>query len=307
MGNVSKLDFNKWSELIVSFLGLFVIDYFWTMDATFIRPSILLLFVVLCSIRYGLKMGGFCWAVSVIYQLVVSYLNGLDLLLLFVDFDQVKWIFLSLLAAIICGIFHTKYQEKHQIQQEELSELKQEYTELKETLNTLYQSREHLTAKILGFEKTPIYIYNMMKSLHHNHPDIVLDQLIKVVADYFGTKQVGIYMYDYGTNSLELSDYTSEDLTKNILLTEHSYFYKRLLKKQSVIFKNVTDEDNAPMIAGVIEKNGEIMAILCVNEVAFDRVNAYESEFLQCLLNWVSNCLEHAIKENNSESVKVYG
>ena len=58
--------------------------------------------------------------------------------------------------------------------------------------------------------------------------------------------------------------------------------------------RNKEDEENAPLLAGVISIKDEVASIIVIDRIAFERLTPYEMDVLQNLLYWTGDCLEHS-------------
>ncbi|WP_421381627.1 hypothetical protein ACOJQI_20615 [Bacillus salacetis] len=299
----------KGLELSIAIAIIFSVEFFLGWDFDFWKSSLFLFLILLFSIQYGWKTGGASLATVMIYEVVMTWIKGSDVLLLFYDLDQAKWLMLYLVAFTVSGIFGTKFKERYNDLQDEFNDLEKESMTLKETVDVLEASRKTLVSKIYEYENTPARLFDLMKSIHSDNYEGIMGNMMDTLTEYFQTNDVRLYEMDRRSHSLKIKYKTKEtDRNDDHILTGNSPFFKRLLTQKSVILRNSSDEENVPQIAGVISQNEEVTGVLAMNKVSLERLNPYELELLQTLLLWVSYCQEQISqsKEMVKESKKVY-
>ena len=103
---------------------LSVYDYYSPIQMTSLHPGPLLFIIMFFSLKYGWKIGILLFFSALAYVSAEHYIQQRDLLLLFIDYGQFKWILLYLTTAIACGFYSTTTREKYQDLLYEIEEVK---------------------------------------------------------------------------------------------------------------------------------------------------------------------------------------
>ena len=109
----------KYGEIFSVFLAFFLIDQLFEFDLTSWRSSVLFCLALFFSLKYGWKFGIAGFSLTVIYQLLFSLLNNMDILLLIYDTSQANWLFMTLIGSVLSGFFMTSIQEQYKHLNEE--------------------------------------------------------------------------------------------------------------------------------------------------------------------------------------------
>lgn len=286
----------KYGEIFSVFLAFFLIDQLFEFDLTSWRSSVLFCLALFFSLKYGWKFGIAGFSLTVIYQLLFSLLNNMDILLLIYDTSQANWLFMTLIGSVLSGFFMTSIQEQYKHLNEEHHELKNHYHHVSKTIEVLEQSRNQLIKKIMEFENTPSTLSLLMRSIYDSQPDQIYARLVQTLTKYFQTDEVIVYLREPSSNFFKVYESINQStmLTENHISIETSTFYKRLLEQKKVLMRNKEDEENAPLLAGVISIKDEVASIIVIDRIAFERLTPYEMDVLQNLLYWTGDCLEHS-------------
>ena len=286
----------KYGEIFSVFLAFFLIDQLFEFDLTSWRSSVLFCLALFFSLKYGWKFGIAGFSLTVIYQLLFSLLNNMDILLLIYDTSQANWLFMTLIGSVLSGFFMTSIQEQYKHLNEEHHELKNHYHHVSKTIEVLEQSRNQLIKKIMEFENTPSTLSLLMRSIYDSQPDQIYARLVQTLTKYFQTDEVIVYLREPSSNFFKVYESINQStmLTENHISIETSMFYKRLLEQKKVLMRNKEDEENAPLLAGVISIKDEVASIIVIDRIAFERLTPYEMDVLQNLLYWTGDCLEHS-------------
>jgi polysaccharide biosynthesis protein PelD len=291
-----SLKLRKYGEIFSVFLAFFLIDQLFEFDLTSWRSSVLFCIALFFSLKYGWKLGMIGFSLTVIYQMLFSLLNNMDILLLIYDTNQANWLFMTLIGSVLSGLFITSIQEQYKQLNEEHSEIKGNYHHLSKMNEVLEQSRNQLIKKIMEFENTPSTLSLLMRSIYDSKPDQIYEHLVQTLTTYFQTNEVFVYLREPGSNSFRMYEQVNQStpLAKQCISIETSTFYKRLIEQKKVMMRDKTDEENAPLLAGVISIKDEVTSIIVMNQIAFERLTPYEMDVLQNLLYWTGDCLEHS-------------
>ncbi|TYR73413.1 hypothetical protein FZC79_18390 [Rossellomorea vietnamensis] len=297
----------KCLELLGSFMVLFSIELLADIDFSFWKSAFILLVVLLFSLRYGWRLGAAALGTGILYLVGSEWVNGSDILLLFFDIEQAKWLMLFLSVYAVSAVIGTRQKERYNDLQDEFLEVKEELGEHQKTVELLEGSRQDLLRKIYEFEQTPETLLSLLKYIHSSTSDTTAKKLMAVIRKQFKAEDVRFYVLDERSNSMKLKYFlgdADESMEKYILI-KNSLFFQTLLSKRKVLTRRLEDEGNVPLIAGAVTCDGQVSGVLTIGRVAFERLNPYDLELLQTLLDWTSYCQDHrpVTKESKEQQV----
>ncbi|WP_226584150.1 hypothetical protein [Halobacillus litoralis] len=288
-----KNDTKKVFEVLLVFTIFFLIDALSNWFLFDLKPSPILFALILFSLMYGRSIGLFTYGLTLLYLIVVSLLRGKDILLLFFDIDKVKWLGFYLIVTLICTSFYHIYQRRYEQVTSQRKEIQIKLRKQNLKIHELKTSNKSLTNKVLTYHNTPKTIYHMFTEINQSDTEKVLASLIKVTINYFKSSAAAVYKVDTSRGLLQLDgDIENVGQHEDVLYySEAPSFYQRLMN-EPVVFRNINDEEEAPLLAGIIPLENNWNFVLVLQQFDLERVNDYELQLLEHLLHWASYCIE---------------
>ncbi|TGA98458.1 nucleoside-diphosphate sugar epimerase [Sporolactobacillus shoreae] len=263
----------------------------------FFEYLVLVFLVMIFSNRYGIYIGLLAFLESVCYTLSKGVFTGQPILPYFyLQTQWFQWLFL-LVTAICCGLWSTSQRERYEDLHHNNEELQSENQDLKETVSLLDETRKELKSKILESDNQLSKIYNIYKALSHNHPEIVLDESIRVMKEYLHASKIGIYFVGNSEMTLRLklsSEHDSEILPQTIFAEHAPEVILKSLKQKKAFFRSRKDPVKAPILAGPVVFQDEVRYLIVLGQIDFDTISSQNFELFVWMLKWMGDRLANA-------------
>ncbi|MGG2094330.1 nucleoside-diphosphate sugar epimerase [Bacillus sp. S13(2024)] len=256
-----------------------------------------MLVVILFSNRYGMNIALFVFLESFLYSILIGIYRGEDVFLYFLSLNHwMNWCVL-LIASVSCGLNSTSQKERYQDIHITNIELQKENEELKRTVEQLHETKLTLKSRILESDNHLSTMFHIFKALNHAHPEIVLDEGMNVLKQYFGAQRIGIYYVDDNKHSLRIklrSEIHPKKLPQSIFVKEASSVIKQALEYNKPFFRTRTDTEDAPLLVGPVSIQEKIQYLIILDDIDFTKVTSQQFELFVWYLRWMSNRLENA-------------
>ncbi|MGP7819541.1 nucleoside-diphosphate sugar epimerase [Niallia sp. 01092] len=267
-----------------------------------VTPSyeyLLLVFIVmLFSIRYGIYLAIFSFIEAFLYTIVIGLLREEAVILYFYSVNQwVHWFFLFSVS-ICCGFFSTSYKERYEDVHLNKNELEAENEELKNTVEHLNESRIKLKSSMLESDNQLSKLFYMFKELNHSHPEVLLDEGLNVLKEYFNAKRIGIYYVNSTRQTLRLklrSEGKGKALPATIFVEKGPAVIKNALTHGRAFFRTIEDPDDAPLLVGPVINQDQIQYVIVLDDIEFSNVTSQQFELFVWFLRWMGDRLGHAL------------
>lgn len=258
----------------------------------------LVFIVMIFSNRYGIYIGIFSFTEAVLYTFAAGILKGEIVLLYFYSADQwIDWFFLFLVC-ICCGLHSTSQKERYEDVHLLYDELQAENIELKKTVDQLNESRLKLKSNMLESENQLSKLFFMCKTLNHTHPEILLDEGLNVLKEYFAAQRIGIYYVNQSKQTLRIklkSEGQEKSMPMTIFEEKAPEVIKNALKHEKPFFRTNEDPNDAPMLAGPVMNQDKIQYLIVLDQIEFSNVTSQSFELFIWFLRWMSDRLGNAM------------
>lgn len=272
-------------------------------------PGLLLLFILLAALRYGLIFGLLAFSLVAVYRLFYSWVSGEDVLLLFYDTDSLVAFLWLLCVALIAGLFSTSYREKYESLQFHKEEKEDENEYLKDTVGLLERTQRMLQMKVLESDHSLSRIYQVGIALDQDHPELIRSEALNVFRNVFKAKQMAIYHVDQSQRALRLLIKQDEQnrFKQSILIEDTSSMFKRMLESKTITIRNVEDPDDSPVLLAPLLYEGDIKEVVVLEDIEFHSITAHQMQVLSLVLDWMSSRLQKAYNlQQEKEKPKMF-
>lgn len=289
--------------LEVNVLSLLILFYFYTFSVSPAQllqasPHPFIIISAIIGIRYGNYMGitaaTFC---AIYYALVFQNQVGPAVLILG-EFQFYKYILAIYWAAIILGIFKDNYDAVTQrlnnriiLQEAGLERLGRKYEESIAVNNDLKK-------QIIGAEYSILSLYEIASNLDSLDPESVYTDTMGILKKFINAVTVSIYTVDKKNSDLlrlklRMGEVFGDDVRTIDIL--HSDGFTRVVKKKETLKWNDTDDQTFPLMVAPIEHEGEVIAIINIEDMDFDVLSEYAFNLFKVIVEWVSKSIGQAI------------
>ncbi|MFD1735141.1 hypothetical protein ACFSCX_01060 [Bacillus salitolerans] len=281
----------KLIELFVLFILIFIIDSIVEFELIDIQPSPFILVLLLFSIRYGWRIGVLTFIITIVYFGLRTLISGEDLFLLFFETERRLQFIIFFIISIIAGAFSTSQRERYEDLHFRNEELRSTLENIESTIKDLSFTNKVLEERVIESETSIASVYQMTKLLDQDNLEIITDEAINILMNYFHAETFGIYHLDRSLRSMRIKVRKGniDELPQSILLADSKDFYERLLMEKKITIKKASDPKSAPVIAGPIMRNGEIRQVLIIKQIDFYRLSEHGIQLLYWLLQIISD------------------
>ncbi|MFB9325905.1 NAD-dependent epimerase/dehydratase family protein [Paenibacillus aurantiacus] len=293
---------SKWAVIkpFVENILAFAVLAFMTLYATDILlhtgVDFKLVYVILLGIIYGTKQSALsAFLVSGLYY-YESLNNGRDWLSLLYDPEALFVIAMYLFFGLVIGYVSDKYRRENKKIEAELKKTEEQYQFLKEVYRDTRKVKEELQRQLINSKDSIGRIHGIIKQLESLEPEEIVTSSVGVLTSLLETSRISVYTMnqtDYMRLMIKSSD-AGFDLPKTIRVSEHSYLQQ--IAKGGKLFVNKAMEAGVPMMAAPIFHEGQIVAVVAVHDLAFERLNLNTENLFRVSVELISGSLSRAFK-----------
>lgn len=287
----------KLIEPTFSILLLFTLSVFFHFPTQDYEYFALLFIMAIFSVQYGIYIAFFTFVELFLYSLLIGKVRGDDLLLYFFSASQwFQWAFLLLIGTVI-GLTSTSQKERYEDVHMVNDELQKENEQFKHTIQQLNETRITLKARVLESNNHLATMFNMFKVLNHTHPEVVLNEAMNVLKEYFGTQKIAIYTVDDDKKSLRMklcSERGNTTFLQSIFTDTATPVIKRVLTENKPAYRSKFDTKYAPTLIGPVMVQEKIQYLVFLDEIDFTKVTSQQFELFTWYLRLLGDRLDYA-------------
>lgn len=273
-----KMD-KKWKErllYIVECVLLFALCEFLTYDTRDMQlldfADFRLFFVTIVGMMYGLRFG-VAASVAACVMYFASSGNQTNWQIQF--YNIVNWLPVAvyMLVGSIAGYTRDRYQDKLANADKSQQVLETKYIYLNELYTKALENKESYSSQIMNYKNSYGRIYAAVRQLNSVHPSEIFYHAIAVLEDMMDTQSVAIYSLDGGRYARlnACSRDQMNRLTKSLCLDDMPQCASTLETGETWV--NREHIEGAPMYAYGIMKNGSLVGIIALQEVAYEQMS----------------------------------
>lgn len=261
-----------------------------------LNPHPLLILSVFMGMRYGNYPGLVGAAISSMFYMDVFLKTGGGFLELFRYFANYKYILLFFWSALIFGTFKDNHDMAVARLNEEHKLLKKKNKQLKDSFELTKKVEEELKKQIIGSEESILHLYEIASRLETLDSEQVYTETIGILSKYLGAYSVSIYTYSHQNGFLRLKIKIGEtgSLGRSLFVRDSDGFSKVAIEKRAIKWQDAEDE-KFPLMSAPLIKNDEVIAVVNVEHMDFDRLSEYAFQLFKLIIDWVNKALDRAI------------
>lgn len=267
--------------------------------------------LLLLSIFMGMRYGNYPALISA----TISSLFYMDAFLkldgsfseLFRYFANYKYILLFFWSALIFGTFKDNHDTAVARLNEEHELLRKKNKQLKESFMLTKKVEEELKKQIIGSEESILHLYEIASRLETLDSEQVYTETIGILSKYLRADAVSIYTYIEKTGFLRLKIKIGEtgSLGRSLFVRDSDGFSKVAIEKRAIKWQDAEDE-KFPLMSAPLIKNDEVIAVVNIEHMNFDRLSEYAFQLFKLIIDWVNKALDRAIFVDGLMSSKYF-
>ena len=276
-------------------------------QAQFKMIDLRLLFVVLFGSTYGINYGIAAAAAESLSLIRAFEAEGSSWYVLF--YEPSNWIPFIFYFAVgaICGYIRMKNKNNVQFIKEENDLLQEKFLFTREMYQETIEDKNLYKKQILGSKDSFGKIFDITRKLDVIQPQELYIETIRVLEDVLENKTFGLYTLnrENGYGRLETaSAQVQGNYPNSIKLSEYSAAMEEL--ENGNVWANREFLENYPMYMAGIRKNGELVMLICIQQVSREQMSLYFLNLFKILSGLVETSLLRALEYQKAVEYRQY-
>ena len=276
-------------------------------QAQFKMIDLRLLFVVLFGSMYGINYGIAAAAAESLSLIRAFEAEGSSWYVLF--YEPSNWIPFIFYFAVgaICGYIRMKNKNNVQFIKEENDLLQEKFLFTREMYQEAIEDKNLYKKQILGSKDSFGKIFDITRKLDVIQPQELYIETIRVLEDVLENKTFGLYTLnrENGYGRLETaSAQVQGNYPNSIKLSEYSAAMEEL--ENGNVWANREFLENYPMYMAGIRKNGELVMLICIQQVSREQMSLYFLNLFKILSGLVETSLLRALEYQKAVKYRQY-
>lgn len=276
-------------------------------QAQFKMIDLRLLFVVLFGSMYGINYGIAAAAAESLSLIRAFEAEGSSWYVLF--YEPSNWIPFIFYFAVgaICGYIRMKNKNNVQFIKEENDLLQEKFLFTREMYQEAIEDKKLYKKQILGSKDSFGKIFDITRKLDVIQPQELYIETIRVLEDVLENKTFGLYTLnrENGYGRLETaSAQVQGNYPNSIKLSEYSVAMEEL--ENGNVWANREFLENYPMYMAGIRKNGELVMLICIQQVSREQMSLYFLNLFKILSGLVETSLLRALEYQKAVEYRQY-
>ena len=276
-------------------------------QAQFKMIDLRLLFVVLFGSMYGINYGIAAAAAESLSLIRAFEAEGSSWYVLF--YEPSNWIPFIFYFAVgaICGYIRMKNKNNVQFIKEENDLLQEKFLFTREMYQEAIEDKNLYKKQILGSKDSFGKIFDITRKLDVIQPQELYIEMIRVLEDVLENKTFGLYTLnrENGYGRLETaSAQVQGNYPNSIKLSEYSAAMEEL--ENGNVWANREFLENYPMYMAGIRKNGELVMLICIQQVSREQMSLYFLNLFKILSGLVETSLLRALEYQKAVEYRQY-
>ena len=294
-------------EFVVCFLAFEFLQRLLGNQAQFKMIDLRLVFIVLFGSLYGLGYGIAGAAAQAVSLLLAYESQGTKWYTLF--YEPANWIPFIFYFAVgaICGYVRMKNKENIEFVTDENKLIQEKFLFMRDMYqDSLYDKRTY-KKQIMGSRDSFGKIFDITRKLDVIQPQELYIETIRVLEDVLENKTFGLYTLnrENGYGRLETaSAQVQGNYPNSIKLSEYSAAMEEL--ENGNVWANREFLENYPMYMAGIRKNGELVMLICIQQVSREQMSLYFLNLFKILSGLVETSLLRALEYQKAVEYRQY-
>ena len=276
-------------------------------QAQFKMIDLRLLFVVLFGSMYGINYGIAAAAAESLSLIRAFEAEGSSWYVLF--YEPSNWIPFIFYFAVgaICGYIRMKNKNNVQFIKEENDLLQEKFLFTREMYQGAIEDKNLYKKQILGSKDSFGKIFDITRKLDVIQPQELYIETIRVLEDVLENKTFGLYTLnrENGYGRLETaSAQVQGNYPNSIKLSEYSAAMEEL--ENGNVWANREFLEKYPMYMAGVRKNGELVMLICIQQVSREQMSLYFLNLFKILSGLVETSLLRALEYQKAVEYRQY-
>lgn len=280
-------------ENIFQFIIFAILDY-----GTFQSNHLIdykLVYVLMIGMFLGKTQAILACFLTVVLYIYENIAYGREFISLFLDNNTLSHIAMYLFFGLVIGYIIDKKNIAVKTLKEEYLVLKDKYDFLDEVFKETRRIKDQLQNQITYTEDSVGKIFELASKLDSLEPEDIFNGSISVLEQTMKTKAVSIYLVSKDRGYLRLVSKSNRiDLFRpnSIKVIPNNEYYK-VIHDKKMMFNHQLDSE-LPILMAPIIRNNEVIGIVCLDEVHFERLTLYYQNLFEVVIKLISSSINRA-------------
>ncbi|MCD8325641.1 MAG: hypothetical protein LUC90_02830 [Lachnospiraceae bacterium] len=279
-----------------------------TSDSVYFQyVDVRLFFIVIVATVWGLRCG-IVAAVLECLALIREYsLIGVSAVQLFYVIENWLPFAVYVMAGTITGYVRDQKTKEIEFSNKEYELLRNKYIFLNDVHQNSLQNKSEYKRQILGFKDSFGKIFDAVQKLEGERPEDIFIDGLAVLEDILQNNSIAIYSVEAGQRFGRLiicSGALTESLAKSIRLEDGGDMFETVT--EGGIWRNMELEEEKPMYAGGVFRDGQIVLLLTVQEAKTGQLGMDYVNIFHILCGLVQNAFLKALRYEELQEEENY-
>jgi UDP-glucuronate decarboxylase len=254
-----------------------------------------LVYVLMIGMFLGKTQAILACFLTVVLYIYENIAYGREFISLFLDNNTLSHIAMYLFFGLVLGYIIDKKNITVKTLKEEYIVLQDKYDFLDEVFKETRRIKDQLQNQITYTEDSVGKIYELASKLDSLEPEDIFNGSISVLEQTMKTKAVSLYLVSKDAAYLRLvskSNRIDLQFPNSIKVNIDNPYYKVITEKRTV-FNDQLDPD-LPILMAPILRNNQVIGMVCLNEVHFERLTLYYQNLFEVVIKLISSSISRA-------------
>ncbi|MBW7474749.1 NAD-dependent epimerase/dehydratase family protein [Paenibacillus oenotherae] len=289
-------DVKAYAENLLAFAVMAGITLFGADKLLHTSIDLKLIYVILLGVFYGTRQSTLAAILASGLYIFESLSNGREVISLLYDPEVLFVIAMYLFFGLIVGFVSDKGRRDNQRINSDLAVLNEKYAFLKGVYKDTRTVKEELQRQLISSKDSIGRIHSIIKSLESLEPEEIVTSSVGVLKNLLETERISVYSVSNSDFLRLMISSNAPDflLPKTLRLSEHHYLHDVVTKGK--IFSNKSLHADQPVLAAPIVHEGQVIAVVAVHDLAFDRLNLHYENLFKVSVDLISGSLSRAFQ-----------
>lgn len=297
----------RFIELVIGFLIMELLNRYTGTTSTFRFVDFRLLYVMLLGILHGLSTG-IAAAFLACVSCFIGYLQvGYKWPIIIYGIENWLPFACYMIIGSITGYIKDRYRNELNFEKEERRLLEERYIFLNELYANAIENKGIYKNQIMSYRDSFGRIFEVTKKLNTVLSDAVFKEALAAMEDILENQSICIYTVDKFVSFGRLmvcSKKISNITTKSVQLSNYGLMVSEF--KEGEVWSNTSRLLGYPEYAAPIYSNGEIVALITIQNVKYEQMAMYYENLIKVLCGLLQVSLFRAIEYNEMMEEKIY-
>lgn len=263
------------------------------------------IYIILMALLFGVKQSILSVVLSSGYFIFHLGINVATIVDVLVNIDSILRIAQYIFMGIVIGYSVDQYKTRIREKDLEYEYLENEYNEIKEINDDNIIIKQEYERRLLNSKTSLPKLYSIISQLGVLEPEKIFSAIVNVIKDVMDTNTVSVYVMNNKSNYARLV----VSLNDESVFQGNSFNLNDFPKMKSTLFENeiyvgTQWDSNEPSLAAPVFHKGQCIAIIIINQMAFQSLTLYQIDLFRTLTVLITSSIvkaneyEEAIRAN---------